>query len=397
MAITQTELKSSFLKDVVEEEEYKANVKAIQDWLTSQTQAASSTYQAQVQNAAEQASYDISGAYANYLKQQRNISSQGRLESGYKEEIGNVLQQQYQSAYGQARATQAQNVADAQASYSKNVQAYQETASKAATSYYESALKEAELRANIYKAAEEYANLEGSQFDVYDIDPKTGRYTLTDWGHEQLSSALLGNEGGFKTYLEEQKLTDELEYYLADPTGIHERLFGITDTAYDPLSEASLSRKLGAVTTDETGKTISYIDTVEKPTVDFHWSDYGRVDLGESASNKIVNTAPQVEQYMAQLGVSSDDLKQATGYSSAKELLQATANAIKKSENGFNSEEIIKSSGFNEAFGKLFITGMLQIFKGFDQGNTQQVARDIYNELMNQIASISKQKYLNKE
>jgi hypothetical protein len=397
MAVTQTELKSSFLKDIVEEEKYKENIKSIQDWLTSQTQVASSTYQAQAQTAAEQASYDISGAYANYLKQQRNIASQGRLESGYKEEVGDVLQQQYQSVYGQARATQAQNVAGAQASYLKNVQSYQETASKAATSYYESALKEAELRANIYKAAEEYANLEGSQFDVYDIDPKTGRYTLTDWGYEQLSGALLGQEGGFKTYLEEQKLTDELDYYLSDPTGTHKRLFGITETTYDPLSEESLSRRLGAVTTDETGKTISYIDTIEKPTVDIHWSDYGWVDLGESASNKIINTAPQVEQYMAQLGVSSDDLKQATGYSSAEELLKATANAIEKAESGFSPEEIIKSSGFNEAFGKLFVTGILQMFKGFNQGNTQQFARDTYNELMNQIASISKQKYLNKE
>ena len=256
MAVTQTELKSSFLKDVIEEEEYQANIKSIQDWLTSQTQVESSVYQTQAQTAAKQANYDISKAYANYLKQQRNVAAQGRLESGYKEEIGDVLEQQYQSAYEQAKAAQAQNVADAQASYMKNVQAYQETASKAATSYYESALKEAELRANIYKAAEEYANLEGSQFEAYDIDPKTGRYTLTDWGYEQLSSALLGHEGGFKTYLEEQKLTDELDYYLADPTDTHKRLFGITETAYNPTSQESIGRKI---------RTEGYVESIEPP------------------------------------------------------------------------------------------------------------------------------------
>lgn len=294
MAITQTELKSSFLKDVVEEEEYKANVKAIQDWLTSQTQAASSTYQAQVQTAAEQASYDISGAYANYLKQQRNISSQGRLESGYKEEIGDVLQQQYQSAYGQARATQAQNVASAQTSYLKNVQSYQETASKAATSYYESALKEAELRANIYKAAEEYANLEGSQFGVYNIDPTTGRYTLTDWGYEQLSSALLGNEGGFKTYLEEQKLTDELEYYLADPTGTHERLFGITETAYNPNSQESIGRKI---------RTEGYVESIARPTVGLKDSDFNAFAGTKKTDAKLSVAREQLINYATSLGL----------------------------------------------------------------------------------------------
>lgn len=294
MAITQTELKSSFLKDVVEEEEYKANVKAIQDWLMSQTQAASSTYQAQAQIAAEQASYDISGAYANYLKQQRNISSQGRLESGYKEEIGDVLQQQYQSAYGQARATQAQNVASAQASYLKNVQSYQETASKAATSYYESALKEAELRANIYRAAEEYANLESSQFDIYNIDPTTGRYTLTDWGYEQLSSALLDKEGGFKTYLEEQKLTDELEYYLADPTGTHKRLFGITETAYNPTSQESIGRKI---------RTEGYVESVTKPTVGLKDSDFSVFAGTKKTDAKLSDARTQLINYATSLGL----------------------------------------------------------------------------------------------
>lgn len=312
MAITQTELKSSFLKDVVEEEEYKANVKAIQDWLTSQTQAASSTYRAQAQTAAEQASYDISGAYANYLKQQRNIASQGRLESGYKEEVGDVLQQQYQGAYSQARATQAENVASAQAGYLKNVQAYQETASKAATSYYESALKEAELRANIYKAAEEYANIGNSTLNVYDIDPTTGKYTLTDWGYEQLSRALLGDEGGFKSYLEEQKLTDELEYYLADPTGTHERLFGITETGYDPLSEESYKRRFSATGVDETGQLVTYVDTLQRPTLDLNWNDFSNVDFGKSGQNKFVGSSAEITKYATtQLGLTEEEILEA--------------------------------------------------------------------------------------
>lgn len=336
MAVTQTELKSSFLKDVIEEEEYQANIKSIQDWLTSQTQVASSVYQTQAQTAAEQASYDISGAYANYLKQQRNVAAQGRLESGYKEEVGEALEQQYQSAYGQAKATQAQNVASAQASYMKNVQAYQETASKAATSYYESALKEAELRANIYRAAEEYANLEESQFDVYDIDPETGKYTLTGWGYEQLSSALLDKEGGFKTYLEEQKLTDELEYYLADPTGTRQRLFGITETGYNPMSEASLGRRLGTTATTETGEIISYVDTIEKPT----YKDMGSY----GADQKYIKE--ELTNYAKMLGLTEADVKSALGGKSINDTVNAFGLNVNKYDDKTNdlSEKLLRAS-----------------------------------------------------
>ena len=183
MAVTKTELKSSFLKDISMSEEYKAKVQSIQDWLTGQTQLQQQQYQQTAQTAATQASYDISGAYANYLKQQRNIAAQGRLESGYKEELGDVLKSQYGSAYQQARATQAENVASAAETYAKNVSQYSKEASEAAQSYYESAIKEAETQANIYKAAEEYAGFtEDSQYPLYELI--NDKYQLTDYGFE---------------------------------------------------------------------------------------------------------------------------------------------------------------------------------------------------------------------
>lgn len=307
---TEVELRSSFLKDVLEEEEYQKNVKSIQDWLTGQTQAAQQQYQATAKTAAEQASYDISGAYANYLKQQRNVASQGRLESGYKEEVGDALQQQYQSAYGQAKATQAQSVASAQNAYTKAVQQYGETASKAATSYYESAVKEAEQRAKLYKAAEEYAGFtEDSQFDLYNrVD---GKYTLSDYGSEVMRSKLLGESEGFKKYLEDEGLTDTLEFYLSDAKGLNEALFGITDTKYDPQSEESFKRRLSAVTKEG----VSYIDTLEKPVLNVNWNDFGRIDFGESGFNKLKATNSSISDYAkTQLGLTDDEIKSALGY-----------------------------------------------------------------------------------
>ena len=337
MAVTKTELKSSFLKDIVESEEHKASVQSIQDWLTGQTQLAQQQYQQTAQTAATQASYDISGAYANYLKQQRSIASQGRLESGYKEELGDVLKSQYGSAYQQARATQAENVASAAETYAKNVSQYSKEASEAAQSYYESAIKEAEIQANIYKAAEEYAGFtEDSQYPLYELI--NDKYQLTDYGFDVMSSKILDAKGGFKSYLEEQGLTDELDYYLSNPQGIHEKLFGITDTAYDQKSEESYKRRLGAVSKEG----VSYIDTIEKPQLELNFNDFADWDFGESGFDKYVGMADELTTYATQsLGLTKDEIRQALGFSDIKVALAQSA--YKLNDWGLAKEEFNKT------------------------------------------------------
>lgn len=313
MAVTETELKSSFLKDIIEEEEYQSSVKSIQDWLTGQTSQAMQQYQATAQTAAEQASYDISGAYANYLKQQRNVAAQGRLESGHKEELSNVLGEQYESAYSQAKAAQAQTTSAAQSTYAKNVASFAESASKTATSYYENAVKEAEKRAKLYKAAEEYAGFsDESLFPLYDMEGDS--YQLTQYGLDVMSSKLLGESEGFKNYLESKGLTDELEYYLSDAQGLHKSMFGITDTAYDALSESSIQRRLSAVA-DVDGSKVYYIDTIQAPELDVNWNDFSNWDVGTTGHRKMLNMSEDVTKWaQEQLGLSDDEIKQAFGY-----------------------------------------------------------------------------------
>ena len=331
MAVTKTELKSSFLKDIEESEEHKANVQSIQDWLTGQTQLAQRQYQQTAQTAATQASYDISGAYANYLKQQRNIASQGQLETGYKEELGDVLKSQYGSAYQQARATQAENVASAAETYAKNVSQYSKEASEAAQSYYESAIKEAEIQANIYKAAEEYAGFtEDSQYPLYELI--NDKYQLTDYGFDVMSSKILDAKGGFKSYLEEQGLTDELDYYLSNPQGIHEKLFGITDTVYDQKSEESYKRRLGAVSKEG----VSYIDTIEKPA----YKDMGSY----GADQKYIKD--ELTNYAKMLGLTDADVKSALGGKSINDAVNEFGLNVNKYDDKTNdlSEKLLQAS-----------------------------------------------------
>ena len=331
MALTKTELKSSILKDIEESEEHKANVQSIQDWLTGQTQLAQRQYQQTAQTAATKASYDIFGAYANYLKQQRNIASQGQLETGYKEELGDVLKSQYGSAYQQAKATQAENVASAAETYAKNVYQYSKEASEAVQSYYKSAIKEAEIQSNIYKAAEEYAGFtEDSQYPLYELI--NDKYQLTDYGFDVMSSKILDAKGGFKSYLEEQGLTDELDYYLSNPQGIHEKLFGITDTVYDQKSEESYKRRLGAVSKEG----VSYIDTIEKPA----YKDMGSY----GADQKYIKD--ELTNYAKMLGLTDADVKSALGGKSINDAVNEFGLNVNKYDDKTNdlSEKLLQAS-----------------------------------------------------
>lgn len=352
MAVTQTELKSSFLRNILEEEEYQSNVKALQDWLTGATQAATQQYQATAQTAAEQASYDISGAYANYLKQQRAVTAQGQLESGHKEELGDVLQQQYQGAYSQARTAQAQTVAKAQEQYGEDISYASQLYEKDKQSLLDAAIKEADLRANIFKAAEQYAgltdyaqnitalgadirdasgNVIGTGKGIYDIDATTDEHILTKYGTNVFRQALLQDEG-FKNYLEEEGFAEELEYYLGNAPSVHEKLFGFTETKYD--AESDVSR-------DATFGTKGYIEQFDKPVL----SDYVNVaKLNPGPASKspeiILDMTNPIEQYAGQIGLSEKDVKQALNGNSISDYL---SNIADKASSERNRTKFIKN------------------------------------------------------
>lgn len=318
----QPELKSSFLKNILEEEEYQSNVKALQDWLTGATQAATQQYQATAQTAAEQASYDISGAYANYLKQQRAVTAQGQLESGHKEEIGGALQQQYQGAYSQARTAQAQTVAKAQEQYGEDISYASQLYEKNKTALFEAAEKEADILASLFKAGEQYTGLTdytqnitalgdqirnesgeviGTGKGIYEVDDQ-GYHTLTKYGTNVFRKALLQDEG-FKNYLEEEGLTEELEYYLGNAASVHEDLFGFTETDYGISEE---SKKAIA---EATYGTKGYAETITKPK-EIEWNDNdfsGLIDFGQKRSEKVEESVKQLSDYGKRLGLSESE------------------------------------------------------------------------------------------
>lgn len=304
---TKIELRSGYEEEVWESEAYQNQLQYYKDLLTSSGQFAQQQYQETAQTAAEQASYDISGAYANYLKQQRNVLNQGQLESGHKEELGSALLSSYGGAYQQARAEQAKTTASAASEYAQNLSYAQQTYQKNYEALQKSAQQEATLMANIFKKAEEdIALLDQTGFKMYDTNTETGELELTPWGIEQFRSYLLKDES-FKHSLESAKMEDELAYYLSKSQDLHSNLFGFSETDYGSEETQKISKeaKLG---------TKGYIESVSQPTLNFSDLDYS-----------------SIQKYAEELGLNNSDIKYVMGHYNLVEILdRLKERAIKK-------------------------------------------------------------------
>lgn len=255
MAITSTY--NEFLKAELESEETQSQIKKLQDWLTGQTQAVQQQYETTSQAAAQQASYDISGAYANYLKQQRNIAAQGRLESGYKEEMGDVLQQQYQSAYTQAKEIQSQTSAKAYATALEQTQEYSDIYQKSLTDLYAQAEESAMMFDRFYKTvASEIGEVDdlsqlytalGTTGGLAAYDPKTRELTTRGKG---LWAQWLGNENLSNILKEEDE--ELYQWALKNYDKAYEYITGETT----PISEEDALKMTYAG---------GYLETFERP------------------------------------------------------------------------------------------------------------------------------------
>jgi hypothetical protein len=248
-----------FLKAELESNETQTQVQQLQDWLSGQQQVVRQTYETTAQTAAQQASYDISGAYANYLKQQRNIASQGHLESGYKEEVGEMLQQQYQSDYSQAKLTQAETTAKAYEFALKATEEHSDIYNKAITDLYAQAEQNAKNLDKFYQIvasdiggvedlSQLYTELGNGGLAAY--DPKTRELTTRGKG---LWAQWLSNENLSKTIMEEDE--DLYDWMLSNYDKAYEYITGETT----PISEED------ALKMTYSG---GYLETFEKPNAD---------------------------------------------------------------------------------------------------------------------------------
>lgn len=389
----QVERESEYLRQLVEEERYVNKAQEYKDLLTGAYKTAQQQYQASTQSAAQQASYDISGAYANYLKQQRAVVAQGQLESGYKQEVSDVLQSQFGSAYQQARAMQAESVASAFETYGKTTESAYSEYLKNIASLEESATKEAKYMANIQKAADEYVQLNLSKFTDAQKSLASGEgfklYTtidnvedLTDYGRGVYTKALLSEDRGFEEYLQSQGLSQELEYYLSNPAKIREDLFGITLTGtVRPEQQEEI--------TSDILSTPDYIESVPKSSLDLSWKS------GSSATEIITNSVTNLyDTYMPNIGV--DVVTTKTVKDAVSKYIDTLP--VKRGSQGLPQIKINKTIQeiTNGLSGETITPQQLSTYLQslFDKSEITNVhVQEIFNYIVSEIEAQSKQKY----
>ena len=196
--------------------QYNKDAQGVSDWeryFLQPTQQAFETAASQVQ---QQTQYDISGAYANYLKNQRNIAQQSQLGTGFKEQVSQQLRDQYSSAFEQAKTEEAQQLTELQSEY-QDILATNE----------EALLQQGEQLAALEQAIYNYAGVDTSKLGLsveqgglgYYTTDESGVTTLTDRGKaffdEQLNT--IGESGtSFSDWLYRTN-SDLYDFYTSNP------------------------------------------------------------------------------------------------------------------------------------------------------------------------------------
>ena len=350
--MTVTNTYNEFLNAELESEKTQSQIKKLQDWLTGQTQLAQEQYQQTAQTAATQANYDISGAYANYLKQQRSIAAQGRLESGYKEELSDVLQQQYQSAYSQAKAVQEQTTTKAYETALAQTQEYSDIYEKSLIDLYAQAEESALMFDRFYKTvASEIGEVEdlsklytalGVTGGLGAYDPETRELTTRGKG---LWAQWLGAENLSNILKEEDE--ELYQWALKNYDKAYEYITGETT----PISEEEALKMTYAG---------GYLETFERPS--------RKAYLDALNKEKVVAKLPQeiINYGQTQLKLTDEELSSAV--SSA---LQQHAGTLQKSLTDTNTTLKVKQNLIKE----------LAEYKASDYSNSTEYINAILQDL----------------
>lgn len=177
--------------------EYKESADSISSWervLTGLQQSA----QIQQETAARQADYDISQAYANYLRQQQATKA-STVDESFKNRLSQQLSSAYNQAFTKAKTTQAQTLANVAEQYQKDAQTAEKSFEEVGT-----ALAKQHEYLNEYLAqvgetglSKIYKDVDWSNIGDYRnsglYEFKDGSYQLTTKGKEIYKAALLND------------------------------------------------------------------------------------------------------------------------------------------------------------------------------------------------------------
>lgn len=176
-------------------------------------------YKPQISAVQQSSAYDISQAYANYKKSQLNLLQSQQLGSGLKEQLSSGLGQQYQSAYKQAKLTEAQQLANLAETYAKDVSNVEEQFAQFG-----------ETASQLHKALFEYASSGAGEISPSGINYEYQRAFIPE------------NQGGLGFY----SLSEDGTYDLTEEgKAFYDKLLGEYTTTYDKTTGARTTTGFG--------------------------------------------------------------------------------------------------------------------------------------------------------
>ena len=424
---TLYELRSSYEKQLEEEQAIIDLRQQYKDLLTGSLTAAQQQYQQIAQTAAAQAGYDISGAYANYLKQQRSIAAQGRLESGYKEELSDVLKSQYGSAYQQAKATQATTVSKAYETYLKRAEQAYSTQTKNKEIVDELVQERASRAATFADLYNQYRNitnadlLESAEYDpttgkypVYAMDEETGEYKLTEFGKDWYDEGFVGKVAftddkgetralSFEDWLKESGDEKAIETWQTHAAEIMKDIAEI-DYSKNEKGELTLPKYEEKKGKETKLKTKGYIESINKPmdSLKLEAHDYGLIDWGVKGSDKVMSAVSEMTKYGEQIGLSETDIA-----STLKNYIVNNQNELLKIIIGTHQNEKGTVSRIKKVFTDYInsdgtINDVVTLLDSLGSKMESEIGiwadkkavGDVYNKLLDALQTASKTKYL---
>ena len=424
---TLYELRSSYEKQLEEEQAIIDLRQQYKDLLTGSLTAAQQQYQQTAQTAATQAGYDISGAYANYLKQQRSIAAKSNLMSGTQEEISDVLKSQYGSAYQQARATQATTVSKAYETYLKSAEQAYSTQTKNKEIVDELVQERASRAATFADLYNQYRNitnadlLESAEYDpttgkypVYAMDEETGEYKLTEFGKDWYAEGFVGKVAftddkgetralSFEDWLKENGDEKAIETWQTHAAEIMKDIAEI-DYSKNEKGELTLPKYEEEKGKETKLKTKGYIESINKPmdSLKLEAHDYGLIDWGVKGSDKVKSAVSEMTKYGEQIGLSETDIT-----STLKNYIVNNQNELLKIIIGTHQNETGTVSRIKEVFTDYInsdgtINDVVALLDSLGSKMESEIGMwtdkkavsDVYNKLLDALQTASKTKYL---
>ena len=384
--------------------------------------------QAAIQSLNKDYSTAINNAYSQYLNSKYSINTSNIIQ-GSKEALlqkqqealqaniaqasltanetkQQILQQAYeqQNAIGEAFQTEVNNMEQVGTMLSGYMEYLKGVTDSSGTSYYDAILAGKGLtdyaKDNEIYAEDIYDELYNAQLKGFETEDSEAALGWIDWLNTQIKTDKQQNwydwymgQGGYEQFRDAYKKgiysKDEssIAEYLAEQARKREYETAKSKAEEDYNIEKYNAEQAHNKQLEEYAKLSKDYSVPRSVSEVLDWHDYGNIDWGEKAHDKIMKTVSWVDSWAKNtLNLSEEEIKQATGGLTIKEAIKEIAIAGDKINKGISISDLFKEGGFwTGMLGT--VTGMYTgpIERALKAGDTRAAVKQLYDALVDKL------------